>query len=86
MIRWSGDLDVGTASRLRSELLAALDGSDVLVDLSQVTFFDCSTVGVLVAGAQQAQQQQRSLTLTRVPERVAALLRLTRVDTLFGSG
>ena len=51
-----GDLDLATAEDLRREVLAVLGeaNSPAFVDLSGVTFFDSSSVAVLVAADQMA--------------------------------
>ena len=48
----SGEHDLTTRRQLRDVLAFefSVDDSDVIVDLSDVTFMDCSTVGVLIGG------------------------------------
>lgn len=64
--------------RLRAE-----KSHGVIVDLSDVPYIDSAGIGVLVNGMVSCRNQERTLVLTGVTERVMAVLRITRVDTLF---
>ena len=63
----SGELDLATADELRQQLDAAIDGcgSDLRVDLSGVTFFDSSSVAVLIEASRRASTHGRTLTVVR---------------------
>jgi anti-sigma B factor antagonist len=54
-VSFSGDLDVSTAGEMRARLAQSevLDARGVQVDLSQVTFLDSSSIGVLVAACKR---------------------------------
>lgn len=71
----SGEHDLTTRRQL-CEVLAfefSVDHSDVIVDLSDVTFMDCSTVGVLIGGKEWMAAQQRWMSV-RAPSRCALRL------------
>jgi anti-sigma B factor antagonist len=44
----TGDLDIATVGRLAAALSRCADGSEVIVDLTGVTFMDSTTLSVLV--------------------------------------
>ena len=56
----AGEIDLSTAQRLRSELLAVIvaapPGADVRVDLAGVTFVDATGIGVLIRANQAARR------------------------------
>ncbi|MFD8708639.1 STAS domain-containing protein [Kitasatospora sp. NPDC059648] len=73
-----GEIDLDTAPRLHRELSRALvEHQEVVLDLSQVTFMDCSGLGVLVRARDQADRSGRRLVLRGVGRPVAQLLKLT---------
>ncbi|GAA2276158.1 MULTISPECIES: STAS domain-containing protein [Kitasatospora] len=78
VVRVGGEIDVATAPRLRQRLAAALEAHrEVVLDLSEVTFMDCSGLGVLVQARNQADRCGRRLVLHGVGHPVARLLKLT---------
>ncbi|MEV6210736.1 STAS domain-containing protein [Kitasatospora sp. NPDC051914] len=79
-----GEIDIETADALRARLEAALSRhAHVAVDLSGVTFIDCSGLRALTAAHRLARRTGRRLTL-RAPSRpVVRLLALTRLDREF---
>jgi anti-anti-sigma factor len=79
-----GDLDLASAPALRRALRRADDASspDLVVDFSQVTFFDCAIVGVLVTALRTVQVQGGCLRmrgLTGGPQRLMDLCHLDGV-------
>ncbi|MEE1783810.1 STAS domain-containing protein [Streptomyces sp. SP17BM10] len=77
-VRARGEIDLDTAPRLLRELERALAEHHVVVlDLSQVTFMDCSGLGALVQARNQADRGGRRLVLRGVSRPVARILRLT---------
>lgn len=60
-----GEHDMASVPIITEALVAAADNSDadVLVDLTAVTFLDCSTVGVIVGGRRMLEQRSRHLTV-----------------------
>ncbi|MER6298952.1 STAS domain-containing protein [Kitasatospora sp. NPDC001539] len=78
VVRAYGEIDLDTAPRLRRDLSRALaEHRDVVLDLSGVTFMDCSGLGVLVDARNQADRQGSRLLLRGVGRPVARLLKLT---------
>ncbi|HZL07086.1 MAG TPA: anti-sigma factor antagonist [Coriobacteriia bacterium] len=83
LVRLVGEIDLDAAPRLRRVLeRAAADSSeDLVVDLSDVTFLDCSGLAPLLEAKNRLKSR---LTLQGVPQRVLALLRLTDLQAVFG--
>lgn len=79
----TGEIDIATAPRLRRALeRAAPDSSGrVIVDLSEVTFMDCSGLGPLLEAEARLGGQ---LSLRGVPAEVTALLHLAGLGARFG--
>lgn len=83
LVRFTGDIDLDSSPHLRRALERAITGTDgsVLLDLSGVTFMDCSGLGVLTAA--RARLGDR-LWLCGVPPEVTQLLRVTGLLREFG--
>ncbi|OKJ94995.1 hypothetical protein AMK26_30690 [Streptomyces sp. CB03234] len=80
----SGELDIVTGEELRSRLRTALDRSHtVLLDLSGVTFLDCSGLRVLLWARRQAAAEDVRLLLHAPSPAVDKILRATRLETAF---
>ena len=82
----SGELDVGTVADLAS-LLARLIGTGstrLAIDLSGVTFMDCTGLNALVRAHDAAVSRGGGLRLLAVPRRVRLLLTLTGRQALAG--
>ncbi|MFB7908356.1 STAS domain-containing protein [Kitasatospora sp. NPDC056076] len=85
VVRPRGEIDLASAPRLHRELTCALDThQNVLLDLSQVTFMDCSGLGALVQARNQADRTGGRLALRGVGHPVARLLRLTGLTGRLG--
>lgn len=69
VVRLWGEHDMASAAMITEALADAIDNSDtdVLVDLTAVTFIDCSTVRVLVRGRDMLQKRSRRLTVRVSP-------------------
>ncbi|WP_298462274.1 STAS domain-containing protein [uncultured Cellulomonas sp.] len=78
VVHVAGQLDVAGAAPLRRELvrLADADVSDVLVDLTAVTFIDSTGVGVLVGGLKRFRGTGGRLELVVDDARVLRVLRI----------
>lgn len=78
----TGPLDVHVAADVRLALAAAVDAGsgELLVDLREVGLVDATGLGVLVGAHRRAQRAGRTLVLADVPDQVARLLFLTRLD------
>ena len=82
LVALSGRLDVTAAADVRLllvEALAAAEG-DLVLDLSGLVVLDAPGLGVLVGAHRRALRAGRSLVLRDVPDPVARLLFLSRLD------
>ncbi|MFI7316944.1 STAS domain-containing protein [Streptomyces venezuelae] len=80
-----GELDIGTANELRPDLLRALAHSQggLDLDLSALTFCDCSGVNLLLALHQHAREEGKRITISSVLPAVERILDLTCTRALF---
>ncbi|MFF8833179.1 STAS domain-containing protein [Streptomyces sp. NPDC015131] len=80
----SGELDIVTGEELRTSLQDLLPRSPtVLVDLSGVTFLDCSGLGVLLWARRRARTTGTRLLLPVASAAVERILGTTRLHTAF---
>ena len=78
VIEARGEIDIDTAPRLNLELAAALKTHpEVVLDLSRVTFMDCSGLRVLDHARHLARQHKSQLVLRGANALVRRLLELT---------
>lgn len=84
----TGEVDYGSASRLRSALVElAHENTDVIVDLSAVTFIDSTALSVLVQAKQRFDSTGQSMSVTGTQPRVARVFELSGLsDYLGGDG
>ncbi len=59
VISLAGEVDLYTAPEFKQQLLEVIDqgGRDVIVDLSDTTFIDSTTLGVLVGGVKRLRSE-----------------------------
>jgi anti-sigma B factor antagonist len=88
--RWTvvevrGELDLSTADALRSALDGAFDADppNIAIDLTDVTFMDSSSLGVLVATLERARERDGELRLVGVQGSPAKVIALTGLDSAF---
>lgn len=85
IITVAGEIDVYTAPRLRSKLLAALrtGTTRVVVDLGGVQFCDSTGMNVLLYALKRAKERDISLELAHLQPTVRRVLQVTGLDTVF---
>jgi anti-sigma B factor antagonist len=82
----TGELDLQASrslgERLSTHVGAGIDGGDLILDLTAVSFIDSSALGALVHARQRLERQGRDMALI-APEGSAAaeLIELTHVDS-----
>lgn len=78
----SGEVDLGTAPRLREELIGLVtDGHrHVVVDLSATEFLDSTGLGALVAGFKRLRAHEGDMRLVCTTARIRKVFELTRLD------
>lgn len=84
LVALAGRLDVHAAADVRLELAAAVDSGDgeLVLHLAALEAVDATGLGVLVGAHRRAQRAGRTLVLEDVPDPVARLLLLTRLDKI----
>lgn len=83
VLRCKGPLTMGTLFAFQSALRSETAGT-VIVDLSEVPYIDSAGLGSLVMAQVSYQRGGRQLALAGVNERVRTLLKMTKVEQLFG--
>lgn len=80
-----GEIDFGNVASLRSVLLrlSSDESTEVLVDLGDVTFIDSTALSVLVQARQRMDALDKRLSLTGAQARVARVLQITGMESLF---
>jgi anti-anti-sigma factor len=90
-----GELEVGTAPMLRARLFEAIEFLDVIqpeparivvIDLSRVTFLDCSALTVLLEAEQRTRQQGSVMCLVGARGEVARILTMSGLDKPLNCG
>jgi anti-anti-sigma factor len=77
-VRLTGELDLATACRLEQALHdAQAEASEVVLDLRDLTFLDCSGMRVILAAAQRARRAGHRLTVVPGPGQVDRVFTLT---------
>jgi anti-sigma B factor antagonist len=76
IVRLSGELDVGSADDL-TERLAEIGGSNVVVDLADLSFMDSSGIGALIRAKNRMAADGNSLVLSRPQPNVLRVLEIT---------
>ncbi len=79
-----GEIDLSCSPRARETILGCLKmGSNVLVDLSAVTYIDSSGVASLVEAYQTAKKNKQQFGLVGVSDAAMSVLQLARLDKVF---
>jgi anti-sigma B factor antagonist len=81
----AGEADVFTAPELKEALLAAVAGGakDVLVDLSEATFVDSTTLGLLIGTVRRVEPLGGTVAIAVGDPSVSRIFEITRLDQVF---
>lgn len=85
MIQVGGEIDMATSRQLQTVLVDLVDRGfhQLIVDLEQVSFLDCTGIGMLVDARRRVREHGGSLTLVRPTPSVQRVLALTGMTTVF---
>ncbi len=86
ILRIEGTLALGDATRALQERLEKVSGDrtgSVVLDLSGLEHLDSTAIGVFVGGLKKFEAQGRRFYLVNPRERVAAVFRITHLDSVF---
>ena len=85
LIALSGEVDLYTAPRFKEELVQATTSgaSRVVVDMTETTFIDSTTLGVLVGGLRRLRPSGGELLLVITDRKIRKIFEITGLDRVF---
>jgi anti-sigma B factor antagonist len=85
VIALSGEVDLYTAPEFKQQLLEVIgDGAKhVIVDFSDTTFIDSTTLGVLVGGVKRLRSNDGQLSLVCSDRNITKIFEITGLDRVF---
>ncbi len=85
VISLSGEVDLYTAPEFKQQLLEVIGqgGKDVVVDFSNTTFIDSTTLGVLVGGVKRLRTNDGRLSLVCSDRNITKIFEITGLDKVF---
>jgi len=85
VISLTGEVDLYTAPEFKQQLLDVIGqgGKDVIVDFSDTTFTDSTTLGVLVGGVKRLRAQEGRLSLVCSDRNITKIFEITGLDRVF---
>jgi anti-sigma B factor antagonist len=85
VIALAGEVDLYTAPEFKQQLLdvIAQGGKDVIVDFSDTTFIDSTTLGVLVGGVKRLRTNDGQLSLVCSDRNITKIFEITGLDRVF---
>ncbi len=85
VISLSGEVDLYTAPEFKQQLLEVVGrgGKEVVVDLSNTTFIDSTTLGVLVGGVKRLRPNGGQLALVCSDRNITKIFEITGLDKVF---
>jgi anti-sigma B factor antagonist len=85
VISLSGEVDLYTAPEFKQQLLEVISqgGTQVVVDFTNATFIDSTTLGVLVGGVKRLRTKDGELSLVCSDRNIAKIFEITGLDRVF---
>ena len=85
VIALAGEVDLYTAPEFKQQLLDVIGqgGKEVVVDFSDTTFIDSTTLGVLVGGVKRLRPTGGSLALVCTDQNISKIFEITGLDRVF---
>ena len=85
LISLTGEIDLYTAPEFKQQLLdvIAQGGKEVVVDFSDTTFIDSTTLGVLVGGVKRLRTNDGQLSLVCSDRNITKIFEITGLDRVF---
>ena len=85
LISLTGEVDLYTAPEFKKELLDAISqgAKQVIVDFSETTFIDSTTLGVLVGGVKRLRTNDGQLSLVCSDRNITKIFEITGLDRVF---
>jgi anti-sigma B factor antagonist len=84
-IALAGEVDLYTAPEFKQQLLdvIAKGGKQVIVDFTETTFIDSTTLGVLVGGVKRLRTNDGQLSLVCSDRNITKIFEITGLDRVF---
>ncbi len=85
VISLAGEVDLYTAPEFKQQLLEVISqgGKNVVVDFSDTTFIDSTTLGVLVGGVKRLRPNGGRLALVCTDQNITKIFEITGLDRVF---
>jgi anti-sigma B factor antagonist len=85
VISLAGEVDLYTAPEFKQQLLEVIGqgGKEVIVDFSDTTFIDSTTLGVLVGGVKRLRTNDGQLALVCSDRNITKIFEITGLDRVF---
>jgi anti-sigma B factor antagonist len=85
VISLAGEVDLYTAPEFKQQLLEVIGqgGKQVIVDFSNTTFIDSTTLGVLVGGVKRLRTNEGQLALVCSDRNITKIFEITGLDRVF---
>ncbi len=85
VIALAGEVDLYTAPDFKQQLLNVIEkgAKDVVVDFSDTTFIDSTTLGVLVGGVKRLRTNDGQLSLVCSDRNITKIFEITGLDRVF---
>jgi anti-sigma B factor antagonist len=85
VISLAGEVDLYTAPEFKQQLLEVIaqGAKHVIVDFSNTTFIDSTTLGVLVGGVKRLRTNDGQLTLVCTDRNITKIFEITGLDRVF---
>ena len=85
VIALAGEVDLYTAPEFKQQLLDVIGqgAKDVVVDFSDTTFIDSTTLGVLVGGVKRLRTNDGQLSLVCSDRNITKIFEITGLDKVF---
>jgi anti-sigma B factor antagonist len=85
VISLAGEVDLYTAPEFKQQLLEVISqgGRNVVVDFTETTFIDSTTLGVLVGGVKRLRANDGRLSLVCSDRNITKIFEITGLDRVF---
>ena len=85
VIALTGEVDLYTAPELKTQMLEVIANGahDVVVDFSDTTFIDSTTLGVLVGGVKRLREKGGRLSIVCSDRNITKIFEITGLDRVF---
>lgn len=85
LLELTGEVDLYNAPAFKQRLVAAIEGGkdEIIVDLTDVSFIDSTTLGVLVGGIKRLRPNGGTLRLVCSNQNITKIFEITGLDRVF---